>query len=437
METTTFNENKLMSKVMWRIVPYIMFLYVIAMIDRVNLGFAALQMNKDLGISATAFGLLAGIFFIAYFFFEVPSNVIMHKIGARIWVARILITWGVVTIATGFVGTIMQMGIMRFLLGAAEAGFHPCMILYLTFWFPAKHLAKAVSLYICGMAIANILVGPISAWIIDNASWYGLTGWRWMFILEGLPAVVMGIVTLFVLKDRPEQAMFLTPGERAWLVAELKKEHEIKAAKLKVSKWAVFGNFRVWHISWIHICMVLAMYGLGMWMPQILRQLSKLLTNTQIGLISTLPYISGVIAMILVARHSDKTGERRWHVAIPIFISFLGLVALALTSNLWLSVFYLCVTMAGFYGFIGSFWTLPHMFLSEGTAAVGIAIISSVGNLGGFFGPYFVGFLKDVTGSTNAGMYVLASFAVLCSVAVLAIPAKSTGLALSRGATSK
>lgn len=426
-----------MSKVLWRIVPYIMFLYVIAMVDRVNLGFAALQMNKDLRISATTFGLLAGIFFIAYFFFEVPSNVIMHKVGARVWVARILITWGAVTIATGFVGTIMQMGIMRFLLGAAEAGFHPCMILYLTFWFPAKHLAKAVSVYICGMAIANILVGPISAWIIDNASWYGLAGWRWMFILEGLPAVLMGIVTLFVMKDRPEQATFLTTKERTWLVAELKREHEIKAAKLKVSKWAVFGNFRVWHISWCHICMVLAMYGVGMWMPQILRQLSKLLTNTQIGLISTLPYISGVIAMILVARHSDKTGERRWHVAVPIFISFVGLVALALTSNLWLSVFYLCITMAGFYGFIGTFWTLPHMFLSEGTAAVGIAIISSVGNLGGFFGPYFVGFLKDFTGSTNAGMYVLASFAVLCSVAVLAIPAKGAGLALSRGATSK
>jgi ACS family tartrate transporter-like MFS transporter len=258
-----------------------------------------------------------------------------------------------------------------------------------------------------------------------------------MFILEGLPAVLMGIVTLFVMKDRPEQATFLTTKERTWLVAELKREHEIKAAKLKVSKWAVFGNFRVWHISWCHICMVLAMYGVGMWMPQILRQLSKLLTNTQIGLISTLPYISGVIAMILVARHSDKTGERRWHVAVPIFISFVGLVALALTSNLWLSVFYLCITMAGFYGFIGTFWTLPHMFLSEGTAAVGIAIISSVGNLGGFFGPYFVGFLKDFTGSTNAGMYVLASFAVLCSVAVLAIPAKGAGLALSRGATSK
>ncbi|MDR3588646.1 MAG: MFS transporter [Negativicutes bacterium] len=436
METRTFDENKLMSKVRWKIVPYIMFLYVIAMVDRVNIGFAALQMNKDLGISATAFGMLAGIFFIAYFFFEVPSNVIMHKVGARIWVARILITWGLVTVATGFVHSITQMGIMRFLLGAAEAGFHPCMILYLTFWFPAKHLAKAVSFYICGMAIANILVGPVSAWIMDNANWYGLVGWRWMFILEGIPAVIMGLVTLFVMIDRPEQAKFLTPEEKAWLVAELKKEHEIKAAKLKVSKWAVFGNFRVWHISWVHICMVLAMYGLGMWMPQILRALSKMMTNTQIGLVSTLPYICGVIAMVLIARHSDKTGERRWHVATPIFVSFIGLLALTMTSNLPLSVFFLCITMAGFYGFIGTFWTLPHMFLSEGAAAVGIAIISSVGNLGGFFGPYFVGFLKDLTGSTDAGIYVLASFALLCTLSVLAFPKNADPQAAQKNATA-
>ncbi|MDR3562305.1 MAG: MFS transporter [Negativicutes bacterium] len=425
MENRVFDENKLMSKVRWKIVPYIMFLYIIAMVDRVNIGFAALQMNKDLGIGATAFGMLAGIFFIAYFFFEVPSNVIMHKVGARRWIARILISWGIITIITGFAETVTQIGVMRFLLGVAEAGFHPCMILYLTFWFPAKHLAKAVSLYVCGMAIANILVGPLSTWIMDNVSWYAMAGWRWMFVLEGIPAVLMGVVTLFVMTDRPEQAKFLTPAEKNWLVAELKKEHEAKAAKLQISKWAVFGQFRVWQISWCHICYVIANYGLGMWVPQILRELSKVLTNTQIGLISTAPYICGVAMMVAVARHSDKTLERRWHIAMPIFMSFFSLIALTMTSNLWLSIFFICVSTAGFYGFIGTFWTLPHMFLSEGTAAVGIAIISSVGNLGGFFGPYFVGFLKDATGSTDAGMYVLASFAVLAALSILAIRKKA------------
>jgi len=425
MGNPTFNEEKLMSKLRWRLVPYIMLLYIVAMLDRVNIGFAALEMNKALGISASTFGMLAGIFFIAYFFFEVPSNVIMHKVGARIWIARILISWGIVTILTGYAQTAMHVGILRFLLGIAEAGFYPCMILYLTFWFPARHLGKTVAVFMCGMALANIVAGPVSTWIMDNVQWFGMPGWRWLFVIEGIPAVVLGVVTLGVMTDRPEQAKFLNQEERDWLVAELKQEHDAKTAKMPVNKWAVFGQFRIWHLAFCYLCYVIALYGLGMWMPQLLRALSQVITNTQIGLISMIPYFCGVIAMVLVARHSDKTQERRYHVALPISIAFFGLIALTMTTDLWLSLFYICVSTAGIYCFVGTFWTLPNMFLSEGTAAVGIAIINSTGNLGGFFGPYAVGFIKDATGSTSGGMYFLAAFALLATLSVLAIPAKN------------
>ncbi len=427
MSNTAFTEEmqeQLMTKLRWRIVPYIMLLYVVSMMDRLCISFGALQMNKELGISASAFGMIAGIFFISYFFCEVPSNVIMHKVGARIWITRILVSWGIVTIFTGFSDTVTHLAIWRFLLGVAEAGFYPCMILYLTLWFPAKHLGRTISLFMCGMAISNIVTGPLSTWIMDNVTWYGMAGWRWMFIIEGIPAVLLGITTFFVLTDRPEQAKFLTPAEKDWLTAELGREHEAKKQKMQVSKWAVFRQKRVWYISFPYLCYIIALYGLGMWIPQILRALSQVLTNFQIGLISTLPYIVGVIAMVLVARHSDKTLERRYHVGLPILFSFFGLIALTLTKDLWLAMLFICISTAGIYSFVGTFWTLPSSFLSEGTAAVGIGIINSVGNLGGFFGPYAVGFLKDATGSTSAGMYVLAGFALFATISVLLIPAK-------------
>lgn len=425
MATATFSEQKLIRRIQWKIVPYVMILYIVCMLDRVNVGFAALQMNKALGITASVFGLIAGIFFIGYFLFEVPSNVILHKVGAKKWISRILISWGAVTVLTAFVHSALQLTIIRFLLGVAEAGFYPGIILYFTFWFPSKHLAKTVSYLVVGMALGNIIAGPISTWIMDHVQWMGMDGWRWLFIIEGIPAVLFGIVNIFIMVDRPEQAKFMTSEEKKWLIAELKREHEVKRNKLQISKWAVFGHGRVWHLSFCYVCYCMALYGLGFWMPQILKSLSKLLTNTQIGLISTVPYICAVVVMLFVARHSDKTLERRFHVASSLALPFVGFVGLNMTGNLWLSLFFICLIAAGVYSFVGTFWTLPALFLTEELAAVGIGIINSTGNLGGFIGPYAVGFIKDITGgSTTGGMYFLAVFSILGALAVLLVPAK-------------
>jgi len=424
----------LMSKVSWRIVPYVFLLYIIAMLDRVNISFAALQMNKALGISASAFGLIAGIFFIAYFFFEIPSNLIMYKIGAKKWIARILISWGFVVIFTGFIQTVTHLLILRTLLGFAEAGFFPSIVLYFTFWFPAKYLARNLSLFMTGVAGANIVAGPVSTYIMTNVHWLGIDGWRWIFILEGLPAVIFGILTYFVLVDRPEQAKFLTNEEKDWLVDELKREHEAKVAMVKISKWKALKNGRVWYLAIMYFGFVIALYGLGLWLPQLLKGLSGLLSNTQIGLISTIPYICGVIVMILVVRHSDKTMERRYHVGVPLALAAVSLILLTLTKNITLYLILISFATAGIYGFFGSFWTLPNTFLSGATAAVGLALINSIGNLGGFVGPYLVGYLKDLTHSNTFGMYVLAGFALMSAVMAIAMPKKDASAPISKTA---
>lgn len=420
----SINEKQVIHKLQLRLIPFLFILYIISMMDRVNISFAALEMNHALNISSTAFGVIAGIFFIAYFFFEVPSNVMMHKIGCRVWIARILITWGLVTIGTGFIHTATQLGIMRVLLGIAEAGFYPGMILYMTLWFPSKYMGKTLAFFMTGMALNNIITAPLSTWIMDNVQLWGLEGWRWMFIVEGIPAVAFGIMTLFYLVDRPEQAKFLTPEEKSWLIGQLELERQAKEKKTNASMWEILKNGRVWHLSIIWFGYVCAMYGLSMWMPQLIKSLGQTLSNTSVGLISTIPYFIGVIAMIAVARSSDKTMERRYHIGLPIAISAIGLLALTMTQDIVWSLFWITFTTAGIYGFAGSYWTLPSSFLSEATAAVGIALINSIGNLGGFVGPYAVGYLKDLTGSINYSMYVLAGFAILAGVLTILIPKK-------------
>lgn len=422
---TLIDEKKLINKLMWKIVPFVFIIYIISIIDRVNIGFAALTMNADLGISASTYGMLAGIFFIAYFAFEVPSNVMMYKVGARKWITRILVTWGLVVILMGFIKTPLHLGICRVLLGIAEAGFYPAILLYLTYWFPQRHQARALAIFCAAIAIANICGGPIASLIMANVDWFGMAGWRWLFILEGIPAVIFGIITFLVLVDSPEQAKFMTKEEKAWLAAELKKDKDATLAKANISKWDALKDRRVWVFCIIYLCMVTALYGLGLWLPLIIKALGTTLTTSQVGFITSIPYIAGFIAMILVGRHSDKTKERRLHVGISMLVAAIAFALLPNTQNLILSLVLISIATAGIYSFIGTFWTLPNMLLTGAGAAVGIAWINSVGNLGGYLGPYSVGYIKDLTNSTNSAMYLLGAFALVCGILVVTLPKKS------------
>lgn len=414
-------EERTLRKVTMRIIPYIFLLYIVAFLDRVNLGYAALDMNKALGLTSEVFGLISGIFFLGYFIFELPSNILLHRIGARIWIARILISWGIVVIITAWAQNAAHLYILRFLLGVAEAGFFPGIILYITYWFRAKEQARSFALFMTALAVSSIIGAPVSTWIMDHIHWFGMPGWRWMFVLEGLPAIIMGVITFYYLTDRPDDAKWLTQEEKNWLKAELQKEHE---AKLKVKQYTtkeVLTNPRVWHLSLIYFTLVLGLYGIGFWMPQIIKAFSKLLTNTQVGLLTMIPYIVAGIAMILWARRSDRTGERRIHAAIPPVVGALGLIGAGMTTDPVISIIFMSVATMGIYSFFGPFWSLPALFLSESAAAVGIALINSIGNLGGFVGPYVLGMLKDVTGTVKAGLFFLSASLVISSLLVLAM----------------
>ncbi len=422
MAKIAVNEAQLMTRLRWRIIPFVMFLYIVTIIDRVNIGFAALRMNKDLGISMTAFGTLAGIFFISYFIFEIPSNVILHRVGARIWIARIMISWGVVTLLTGFVRNVTDLAICRFLLGAAEAGFYPGIVLYFTYWFPAKHHARAVSLFLVGLGIANIVGGPFATWILDNWRWFGLAGWRWIFIMEGVITMVCGVATLLILVNRPQEAQFLSADEKAWLAARLAAEHAARTQVVHMSKWGTLKNGWVWYFTLCYFGYAFAMNLLLFWVPQILKRLSSVLTNTQVGWISSIPYVCAIVAMVIIARHSDKTMERRWHSGLSMAVMVFALIGLTLTNNLVLSVILLSFAASGIYSFVAVFWALPTALLGEATAAVGIALINSIGNLGGYFGPQIFGYLADLTHSTIAGTYITAAFVLMTTILTICVP---------------
>ncbi|MBE3588332.1 MAG: MFS transporter [Thermoanaerobacteraceae bacterium] len=406
-ENSTAIERATIRKVARRLIPFLFVLYIIAFLDRVNLGYAALEMNAALGLSSEIFGLAAGIFFIGYFVFEVPSNVLLHSIGARVWIARILISWGLISMLTAWAQNATHLYIIRFLLGVAEAGFFPGIILYITYWFRAREQARAVSLFMVALPVANIIGAPISTWVIDHVHWMNMPGWRWMFVLEGLPAIIFGLITLVYLTDRPAVAKWLTSEEKAWLIAELEKEEGCKPKP--VSKWDVFKDSAVWQFSLIYFTLAMGLYGLGFWMPTIIKAFSKLLSNTQVGLIAMIPYICGGLAMVYWARRSDRLAERRLHTALPLITGSLGLVGVGLSDNPYLSIVMMTIATIGIYSLFGPFWSFANLFFSGGTAAVGIAVINSIGNLGGFLGPYALGYMTKLTGSTKAGLYFLSA----------------------------
>ncbi|MDD1687531.1 MFS transporter [Methanoregula sp.] len=413
-------------KVGRRLLPFLFILYVVAFLDRVNFGYAALEMNSALGLSAEVFGFLSGIFFIGYLLLEIPSNMILQRIGARIWISRIIISWGIVVILTAAAMDAYQMAAFRFILGVAEAGFFPGIILYITCWFRKQDLARAVALFMTALAVSNIIGAPVSTWILDNISWFGIAGWRWLFILEGLPALVLGVITWFYLSDRPNDATWLEPEERDWLVGVLSRENKEKADQHRSFR-EVLLDLRVWHLGLVYCTVTIGLYGLGFWMPQIIKSLFGGFSNFEIGLVMTIPYLAALGAMILWSAHSDRTGERVWHTAVPPVIGGIALAGVGFFTGTLLAFVLIIIATAGIYCFFGPFWTLPAIFLAEAAAAVGIAAVNSVGNLGGFIGPSIVGLLTGMTGSTSAGLVALGACLVLTGILTLAVRVQNKG----------
>lgn len=404
-----------------RLIPFMFLLYIVAFLDRVNIGFAALQMNEDLGFSDAVYGLGAGIFFIGYFIFEVPSNIILERVGARVWIARIMITWGIIAAAMFLVTGPVSFYVLRFLLGVAEAGFFPGMILYLTYWFPARERAKAVAFFMTAVAMAGVIGGPISGFLLTlDEVFLGLAGWQLMFIAEGIPAVLLGFVVLAVLPDRPAQARWLTDGEKRWLENSLAREDEIKSAHGEQSVRRAFTNGKVWALCFVYFGIVTSLYGISFWLPTIIEEFSGLGTFL-VGLLSAVPYLAAAVAMVAFAWNSDRTGERRFHVAVPALLAAIGLVLTGAFAAPVPAMLALVLTAVGIYSCLGTFWTLPAAFLSGTAAAAGIALINSVGNLGGFVGPYAVGFIRDATGSSYLALLVLAALILAAGVVALTV----------------
>lgn len=418
-------EGRTIRKLKIRILPFIWLLYIVAFLDRINIGFAALTMNKELAITSQQFGFVAGIFFFGYFLFEIPSNLLLHRVGARIWIARILITWGIVAMLTGFVHNAHQLYVSRFLLGLAEAGYFPGIVLYLTYWFRQREQAQAIALFLTGIPVASILGAPVSGLILDHTHWLSVSSWRWLLILEGIPAVVCGVLTYFLLPSRPSEAKFLTDGEKSWISKEIEHENRQKQGTHPISATRALVNPRVWHLACIGFAHGIGTYTMGFWLPQVVKSLSGQYSNSQIGLLVMIPNLTGLVGMILVSRNSDRTLERRYHVAISAIIGGIALASLGAAHSTFFSIALLSFAVLGIYSVVGPFFSLPGEFLTGYSAASGIALITSVTNLGGFVGPYVVGFIRQRTGSFYGGLFFAGFSLFACATLVLLLPRKA------------
>ena len=421
-------EIRTIAKVSKRLVPFLILCYFVAYLDRVNVGFAALTMNKDLGLSQTAFGFGAGIFFVAYFIFEVPSNLLLEKFGARKWIARIMLSWGILSGLMAFIpaigrttglGNEQSFYLVRVLLGAAEAGFFPGIIFYLTLWFPAEYRARIVGYFMAAIPLSTVIGGPVSGMLLYLEGGFGLAGWQWLFIIEAVPAIFLAGVVFFYLTDRPADASWLEADERNWLAEKLTLERRQREAVHDFTIGESLFNPRVLGLSLVYFGAVAMNYGLSFFLPQIVKAFG--LTTFLTTVVSAAPYAVGVIAMVWWGRRSDYKAERRFHTAFPLFIAAAGLAASTALDDPLLKMIAFCVAGFGIFACLPIFWTLPTAFLSGAAAAAGIAVINSIGNLAGFAGPFAMGWIKDQTGSYAGGLLVLAALGIMAMGIVLVV----------------
>ena len=409
-------------KIRIRLLPLLCVLYLVAFVDRVNIGFAALTMNRELAITSEQFGFAAGIFFWGYFLFEIPSNLLLHRVGARVWIARILITWGAVATLTGFVQSAHQLYIARFLLGLAEAGYFPGVVLYLGYWFRQREKAEAMALILLGIPLASVLGAPLSGIILDHVHWFGLSSWRWLLILEGLPAVTSAYFARMLLPNGPDEAGFLSGEEKAWVTAQLEREEQRKTALRSLSVVRTLIHRRIWLLACIGFVGGFGGYSFTFWLPLMMRSILAGSSNTVVGLGVMVPNLLGVIAMIFVSRHSDRTHERRYHLAASVTLAGMGMLLLgAPRSPLW-SFVLLSAVAIGTYSSLPVFISIPGEFLTGFSAAAGIALVTSVSSTGGFVGPYVFGLIQQRTGNSYYGLICAGILFLVSSVMALMLP---------------
>jgi ACS family tartrate transporter-like MFS transporter len=403
-----------------RLLPFLFLLYVIAFLDRMNIGAAALQMPHDLGFSESVIGLGAGIFFLGYFLLEIPGALIAERWSARRWIARIMISWGLVTVLMAFIHTSRQFYLVRFLVGAAEAGFLPGVIVYLTHWFRYQDRAKAVAFFYAANPLSYVIGSPLAGLLL-GLSWLGMRGWRWLFIIEGIPAIILGIITIWFLTDWPEQAGWLPSDEKAWITDELRREKEVKKSIRSYSVWEALRHRDVLLLTICYFCAMTGSYGIAFWLPTILKRMSGK-SDLKVTLLAALPYIAAFVVQQVNGWHSDKMRERRWHAAIPVFVCGIALaMAVTFQTNLIVSVGLFVIAGGAFYGFQPCFWAVPTLFLTESAAAASIGLINAVGNLGGFVGPMVMGYLAGRTHSFRAGLLYLVASLFVSGILMLAV----------------
>lgn len=414
---------------MWRLMPFLFLLYIVAYLDRINMSFAVLQMRHQLGLNDLVIGRAGGIFFVGYFFFQLPSNLILEKVGVRRWISALMIAWGVISCLMVFVRGPFSFYALRFLLGAAEAGFFPGMILYMKHWFPAGGRARAVAWFMTANPLAGVIGSPISGALLSLGA-VGLSGWQWMFLIEGLPAIVLGAIVLATLAESPHHATWLKGEERSWLLETLERERLAEPVVSQGDFWKVLVSRRIWLLSIVYFAVSATMYGMSLWLPSVIQDLSGLgyfLTS----LVTVIPYLVTVAVMVLVGMRSDRTGERRWHTAIPAFIAAAGLVVAGYGRSTIIVVAGIGIGLAFAEGMVGPFWAMATSRMSGLSAAAGIAVVNSLANLGGYYGPYIVGFFRSTSGGFRGGMLAIAAVLVVSGITALIVGAEQSARPVS------